>query len=53
MHLVTDTETIPGELQLRLGKFMDHQIYSDEPKHIGGDDRYPPPMSYIAMGVGF
>ena len=42
MHLVADTETIPGELQLRLGRFMDHQIYSDEPEHIGGQDRYPP-----------
>ncbi len=53
MHLVADTGTLPGEFQLKLGKFMDHEIYSDEPKHIGGSDRYPPPMSYIAMGVGF
>ncbi len=53
MHPVADTETIPGELQLRLGKFMEHEIYSDEPEHIGGENRYPPPMGYIAMGVGF
>ena len=53
MNPVAVTETIPGELQLRLGKFMEHEIYSDEPEHIGGQDRYPPPMAYIAMGSGF
>ena len=53
MNPVAVTETIPGELQLRLGKFMEHEIYSDEPEHIGGQDRSPPPMAYIAMGSGF
>ncbi|MBT3352402.1 MAG: hypothetical protein HOC91_12520 [Nitrospinaceae bacterium] len=53
MHLVADTETIPGEFQLRLGKFMKHEIYADEGAHIGGENRYPPPMSYVTMGVGF
>jgi len=53
MHLVAGTETLPDEYQLKVGRFMDHEIYSDEPRHIGGTDKYPPPMSYIAMGVGF
>lgn len=32
------------------GKF---EVYSDEPDRMGGDDNYPPPLAYIAMGIGF
>ena len=32
------------------GKF---EVYSDEPDGMGGDDNYPAPLTYIAMGIGF
>ena len=32
------------------GKFV---FYSDEPPGIGGDDNYPPPLTYITAGIGF
>ena len=51
--MTADTETIEGKGQLKLGKSRHFQVYCDEPARIGGDDSYPPPLSYIAMGVGF
>jgi uncharacterized OsmC-like protein len=32
------------------GKF---EVFSDEHQRIGGTDRYPSPMSYLAMAIGF
>ena len=32
------------------GKFVFH---SDEPESMGGDDSYPPPLTYIVGGIGF
>jgi hypothetical protein len=29
------------------------EIYCDEPPDLGGEDRFPQPLSYIAAGVGF
>lgn len=29
------------------------EFYCDEPSALGGEDRYPPPLTYIAAGVGF
>jgi hypothetical protein len=51
--MTADTETIEGKGQLKLGKSRNFEVYCDEPARIGGDDAYPPPLSYIAMGVGF
>ncbi|OGL67470.1 MAG: hypothetical protein A3J27_10400 [Candidatus Tectomicrobia bacterium RIFCSPLOWO2_12_FULL_69_37] len=53
MHLVADAETIEGEAHLKLGKSRGFEVYSDEPPHIGGTNKFPPPMSYLAMGIGF
>lgn len=47
------TEMVPGELQLKRGKSGDFEVYCDEPRRIGGTDRYPSPMAYLAMAVGF
>lgn len=51
--MAADTETVEGEGQLKLGKYRHFEIYCDEPARIGGNDAYPPPLAYIAMGVGF
>jgi len=47
------TEVVPGEMQLKLGTAGKFQVYCDEPARIGGTDRYPSPMSYLAMLIGF
>ena len=28
-------------------------IYCDEPERMGGEDAYPPPLTYITSGIGF
>lgn len=48
-----DTETIEGKGQLKLGTHRHFEVYCDEPPRIGGEDSYPQPLCYIAMGVGF
>jgi len=48
-----DTETIDGQHQLKMGRARIHEVYCDEPPRLGGEDRYPQPLTYIAMGVGF
>ena len=47
------TETIAGELQLKRGRWGKFEVFSDEAARIGGTDRYPSPMTYLAMAVGF
>ena len=47
------TETVAGELQLKLGRSGKFEVYCDEPARIGGTDRYPSPMAYLAMSIGF
>lgn len=47
------TETIAGELQLKRGTAGAFEVFCDEPARIGGTDRYPSPMSYLAMAIGF
>lgn len=29
------------------------EFYSDEPSALGGEDRHPQPLTYVAAGVGF
>lgn len=36
--------------EARGGKFT---WYSDEPPALGGDDNYPPPLSYLGSAIGF
>ena len=47
------TETITGEMHLKRGTFGKFEVFSDEAPRIGGTDKYPSPMTYMAMGVGF
>ena len=47
------TEMVAGELQLKRGRAGKFEVYCDEPARIGGTDRYPSPMSYLAMAIGF
>ena len=47
------TEVIEGEMHLKVGKYRQFEVYSDEAQRIGGTDKHPSPMTYMAMGVGF
>ena len=47
------TETVPGEMQLKVGRSGKFEVLCDEPARIGGTDRYPSPMAYLAMSIGF
>jgi hypothetical protein len=47
------TEVVAGEGQLKRGTVGRFEVYCDEAARIGGTDKYPSPMSYMAMGTGF
>lgn len=47
------TEVVAGELQLKRGTMGKFEVFSDEHPRIGGTDRYPSPMTYLAMAIGF
>ena len=47
------TETMAGEMQLKRGTSGKFEVMCDEPARIGGSDRYPSPMTYLAMSIGF
>lgn len=47
------TEVIEGSAQLKRGTNRDFEVFCDEPAQIGGTDKYPSPMAYMAMGTGF
>ena len=47
------TEVVAGELQLKRGTSGKFEVVCDEPARIGGTDRYPSPMTYLAMAIGF
>lgn len=47
------TEVIAGEMHLKRGKVGRFEVFSDEAPRLGGTDKYPSPMSYLAMAVGF
>ena len=47
------TEFVAGELQLKRGVSGKFEVFSDEAARIGGTDRYPSPMTYLAMAIGF
>ncbi len=41
------------EKMLHRGRRDKFEIYSDEPPRMGGEDKYPPPLTYITAGIGF
>jgi hypothetical protein len=47
------TEVIAGQMQLKRGTSGKFEVFCDEPARIGGTDRYPSPMTYLAMAIGF
>ena len=47
------TEVVEGEMHLKRGIAGRFEVFSDEGARIGGTDKYPTPMSYMAMGTGF
>ncbi|MBI4195832.1 MAG: hypothetical protein HY526_12225 [Betaproteobacteria bacterium] len=47
------TEVVSGEMQLKRGTAGKFQVLCDEPARIGGTDKYPSPMAYLAMSIGF
>ena len=53
--IYTDNEvyTEVVEAQLKRGTFDGFEVFSDESPRIGGTEKYPTPMSYLAMATGF
>jgi hypothetical protein len=47
------TEVVIGKGQLKRGTYGKFEVFCDEAQRFGGDDTYPSPMTYMAMGVGF
>ena len=47
------TEVVLGSTQLKRGTVEDYEVFCDESPRIGGEGKYPSPMSYMAMGTGF
>lgn len=47
------TEFIAGEMHLRRGQAGKFEVFCDEPARIGGTDKFPSPMSYLALSIGF
>ena len=47
------TEVVAGEGQLKRGTVGKFEVFCDEAARIGGTDKFPSPMSYMAMGTGF
>ena len=47
------TEVVAGEMHLKRGTHGKFEVFSDEAARIGGTDKHPSPMTYMAMGVGF
>ena len=47
------TEVVSGEMHLKRGVAGKFEVFSDEAARIGGTDRYPSPMTYLAMAIGF
>lgn len=47
------TEQIAGEMHLKRGRMGKFEVFSDEHQRLGGADRYPSPMTYLAMAIGF
>ncbi len=41
------------EGQLKVAHVRQFEFYCDEPPSLGGQDRYPQPLHYVAAGVGF
>ena len=41
------------EKMLHRGQRENFTVYCDEPERMGGENAFPPPLTYITMGIGF
>ncbi len=41
------------EKMLHVGEKDQFKVFCDEPDSMGGENAYPQPLTYIAMGIGF
>jgi hypothetical protein len=41
------------EKMLHRGTRGNFEVFCDETENMGGDNSYPAPLTYIAMGIGF
>ena len=41
------------ENQHKIARYRDFEFHCDEPAWLGGEDRHPQPLTYVAAGVGF
>ena len=48
-----NTEWVEGSGQLKRGTIRHFEVFCDEAARVGGTDKYPSPMNYLAMGTGF
>lgn len=47
------TEVIAGEMHLKRGRMGQFEVFTDEAARLGGTDKFPSPMTYLALAVGF
>lgn len=54
LHRVQGYQTTekPGAKEMLGGRQEELTFYVDEPPRLGGDGKYPQPLTYIAGGVG-
>jgi len=48
-----ETSWVSGKPGLKEGRVGRHSVYSDESHAAGGEDRWPSPLSYLAMASGW
>ena len=53
MHIEVDTETVGEGSMLKVGRYADFEVFSDEGGRLGGKTNHAPPMALVAMGMGF
>ncbi|MQA87049.1 MAG: hypothetical protein GEV03_21075 [Streptosporangiales bacterium] len=39
--------------QEKVARYRDFEIWCDEPEYLGGEDKHPQPLTYLAAAVGF
>ena len=55
-YMVTRTarvSSVEGDEMMKVAEYDGHTIHADEPTAVGGLDRHPTALGYIASGIGF
>lgn len=50
---VARVRDVAGADMLKVGQYDGHEVYADEAPSVGGEDRHPTALGYIALGIGF